>query len=160
MVKALVASLALLATAAPAWAGVGTSAYMSASSDTTFWLPSLDVRNGGLLVQIHALDLVGGLPSKVINTGVDVTTVVVKRKIATDVEGVVMPGGGARLLTDTGFNNVGFNLVGQARIGAEVKQGMGFGVYVVPHIGITNIATGDIGLAYGGGLQVSAWLSK
>jgi hypothetical protein len=158
--KKLIAALSALLVASPAWAGVGATASMTAASDGTAWAPSIDYRGGGWLVQVHALDLIGGLPSKMINTGVDVTTVAVKRKVAADVEGVVMPGGSARLAADTGFNAVGFNLLAQARMGAEIKQGMGFGVYVVPQIGISNIATGKVSLAYGGGLQVSAWFSK
>lgn len=155
-----IAALAALLAASPAWAGIGTTASTGASTDGTTWLPSLDYRGGGWLVQVHALDLLGALPNKAINTGVDVTTVAVKRKVATDVEGVVMPGLGGRFYADTAFEDVGFNIVGQARIGAEIKQGMGFGVYVVPQLGVTNLETGTIGLAVGGGLQVSAWFAK
>ena len=157
--KLLVVALGAMVSA-PAWAGVGTTATFSATSDGPTWTPSLDYRAGGWLVQVHLLDLIGGLPNKVVNTGVDVTNVVVKRKVAQDVEGVLMPGIGARLFADSGFETVGFNIVAKARIGAEIKQGMGFGVYVVPTIGASNLVTGDVGLAYGGGVEISAWFVK
>ncbi len=159
MFRCIFAAVALLAST-PAWAGIGTTASMAATTDGTAWMPSLDYRSSGWLVQVHALDLIAGLPDRLINTGVDVTTIAIKKKVATDIEGVVMPGGGARLYADTSFDTVGFNVLAQARIGAEVKQGMGFGVYVVPQLGVSNLVTGKVGLTAGGGLQVSAWFAK
>jgi hypothetical protein len=40
-----------------------------------------------------------------------------------------------------------------------MKQGMGFGIYVVPQIGVSNF-TGDVGLSYGGTLQFSTWMTN
>lgn len=159
--KSLLGLGALLALVVPgiAHAGVGTTAYMSHLSDGTAWWPSLDVRTKGWLVQIHALDLVGSLPNKYVDVGFDVTKNVVKKKVDEDIEGVVMPGLGARFYSaDTRFSNPQFNVVVETRMGAEIKKGAGFGMYVVPMIGVGNVATGNFGVTYGGGLQVSAWV--
>lgn len=158
--KKLVVALAALAFAAPAHAGMGLTANMSGLSDGTYWAPSLDYRSGGWLVQMHVLDLVGNVTNKTVNLGVDVTKITQKEKIAEDIEGVLMLGGGARVLTNTDFDPLMFNLVGEARMGAERKKKAGIGIYVVPMIGLTNIPTAseEIDLTYGGGVQISTWM--
>lgn len=158
----------------PAEAGIGTTAYLSSSSDGTTWVPSVDIRTDGVLLQIHAIDFVGDLalgdatvlPSgktevtRYLNVGGDLSRVVTRKSVGVDdVDGVVMPGLAVRLNADTGFESVGFSGRIFTRMGAEMKKGMGFGIYVVPEIGVGNLA-GSFGLVYGGGLQVSAWLKK
>jgi hypothetical protein len=168
MKKLLGSLLAFVALgSAPAFAGVGSTAYLQSMNDGTTWYPSLDIHTEGWLVQIHLLDVlsVAG-PTKDINFGADVTKVALKRKVGNDIDGVIAPGVGFRLDAPTSFKNAGFNAVLQARMGAEVKQGMGIGLYVVPELGISNLAsvsaTGkrQIGVTYGGGLQVSVWTKK
>lgn len=151
--------LAMLSPGA-AVAGVGTTVHSTYLSDGTSWVPSLDIRTSGWLFQIHALELVGKLPDKTIDLGLGVSKVAVKRKVGPEVEGVVMPGGSVRLLSDTSFGDPRFNVVALTRIGAEMKQGMGFGFYAVPMLGVSNASAVDdkIHLAYGGGLEISAWL--
>ena len=78
----------------------------------------------------------------------------VRIKCAPEVEGVFMPGVGFRV-ADTG--KIGFNAMVKARFGAEMKKGVGFGVYVVPAVGITTLSTGSITPNYGGGVEFSAW---
>lgn len=163
--KKLLALAALVLSSSPAHAGVGSTAFLGATSDGTAWAPSLDIRSEGWLVQIHALDLIGMLPSKYINVGLDVSKIAVKRKVGEEVEGVFMPGASVRFLADTGFASKNFNVLAEARLGAEMKQGMGFGLYVVPQIGVGNLASvgnpgGDFGLVYGGSLQASVWFKK
>lgn len=158
--KKLLATAALAAlsflVAPKAEAGVGMTANLGGWTDGTYWLPSIDYRAKGLLVQVHALDLINGIKGGgfALNTGADVTYVVVKKQIAPEIEGVLMPGAGIRVV-DQG--DIGFNFMAQARMGMEMKKGMGFGVYVVPGLGISNIGTGDIGVATGGGVQISSW---
>lgn len=149
-------SLALVPTAQ---AGVGTTGWMGGYTDGTGWFPSLDYRAKGVLVQVHALELLNGVQQGgfALNTGVDVSYVVVKKKIAPDIEGVFMPGAGVRV-ADRG--DIGFNFMAQGRMGMEMKQGAGFGVYVVPALGVSNLLTGDVGLATGGTIQVSAWFPE
>jgi len=152
-----------LAASAPAHAGFGMTAAMGSTNDGAalgILAPTLDYRAGGVLVQAHLLDLIGELPNKNLDIGFDVSGIALKRKVGADIEGVFMPGGSVTIHSDTGFSSVGWQVLAQTRMGAEIKQGMGFGVYVVPVIGASNLLTGDVGLAYGGTLQVSAWFKK
>jgi hypothetical protein len=152
----------LIASTSPAWAGTGATAYVGGYADGTRWNPSLDYRAKGILVQLHVLDWVQAPGASgydfVPNAGVDVTGVAIKKKVGPDVEGVWMPGGGVRIQSYGG--TLSWNAMAQARFGAEMKQGMGIGVYVVPAVGVTNFLTGDVGFNYGGSLQVSAWFLK
>jgi hypothetical protein len=145
--------------ASPAYAGFGATAHLGGTSDGTTWAPSLDYRGGGWLVQIHAIDLIGQLPNKYVDLGVDVSGVAMKRKVAEDIEGVLMPGVSLQLYSPTSFSSPGFHAVAETRLGAEIKQKMGFGMYVVPQLGVSNL-TGKMGVTYGGSLQVSAWFRK
>ena len=148
----------LLTTASEAHAGFGATASLSSLSDGTAWYPSLDYRQKKFVVQVHALELIGGLPADTINFGVDGAYVVQKVELGNGVDGVVQAGAGFRLLSDTGFDNPTFNFVAKTRMGAELKKGGGFGIYAVPTIGVSSIVTGDATLTYGGGLEVSFWL--
>lgn len=152
----MLATTALALAPTPAQAGVGFSAGGYAYTDGTSFAPSIDYRAKGLLVQVHLLDLLGGPAvggSFALNTGADITYVVVKKKCAPEVEGVFMPGVGFRV-ADLG--DIGFNAMAKARFGAEMKKGIGFGMYVVPAVGISNLY-GKITPNYGGGVEVSAW---
>lgn len=160
--KKLVGLVALLvAVYTPsAHAGFGVTAGTGGYVDGTAWVPSLDWRANGILVQAHLLDQLAPLATGgkfYANLGADITVVSVKKKIAPEIEGVIMPGGGFRV---SGSDPLGWNVMGEARFGMEMKQGMGFGVYVVPALGITNMAKGDIGLNYGGAVQISVWMAK
>jgi hypothetical protein len=171
--------VALLALALPssALAGFGATANLTGLSDGTGWAPSIDYRSKGFHLQVQALDLIGGLPNDTLNLGVGFQMIAAKREIAQEVEGTVMPGGRARYYSITGDSgdalskadlaNGGFNLTGEVKMGMEMKKGMGFGIYVVPEVGVSNIpgigAKADdqeITLIYGGGLEVSAWFLK
>ena len=147
---------ALALTPSTAHAGVGFSAGGFAYTDGTSFAPSIDYRVKGLLVQVHLLDLLSGPATGgkfAVNTGADITYVVVKKKCAPEVEGVFMPGIGFRVAA-TG--DIGFNAMAKARFGAEMKKGIGFGMYVVPALGVSNLY-GKITPNYGGGVEVSAW---
>lgn len=150
-------ALAALTLPSVAHAGVGSTAYLGGYSDGTGWVPSIDYRDSGLLVQVHLLDLLGGLTMDFTNIGADVTSVIQKRKVAENVEGVVMLGGAVRYFQVKGLDG-DFNLLLKSRMGAEMKEGAGFGIYVTPAIGITTASlSGDMGLAYGGGIEISCW---
>lgn len=162
--KKLLSLLALsFAVSAPAHAGFGVTAYMGGTNDAAalgVWAPSLDYRANGWLVQLHALDLIGELPNENLDFGFDVSAIVAKRKVGADIEGVVMPGVTFNLHSDFGFDSPGWQASVMTRMGAEIKQGMGFGIYVVPQIGASNLITGDVGLSYGGSVQISTWFKK
>lgn len=166
--------LMLMALAAPtsAFAGFGATAHMTALSDGTSWAPSLDWRQKGVHINVQAIDLIDGLGNDELDLGAGFAIVAAKRTITPQVEGTVSPGLALRYYSITGDNadrsdkdqDGGFNLVGQFRMGMEMKEKMGFGVYVVPQLGVSNIGSiggpeddSKIKLVGGGGLEVSAW---
>ena len=150
-------TLALLLAPGTAFAGFGTTAHLTAASDGTAWVPSFDWRSKGLLVQLHLLDTLrstAGGGDFALDVGVDLSSAVVKKKVAEDVEGILAPGGSVRLAN---YGDFGFNALAEMRMGAEMKKGMGFGIYVVPQLGVSTIP-GEFRVTYGGGFQISAWL--
>lgn len=158
MKRLVLLSALSLGFATPAWAGFGTTASIGGGMLGTS-APTLDYRASPVLVQIHALDLLAPLMTGgdfYLNTGADVTYVAVKKKVGPEVEGVLMPGGGLGINTAGDTN---WYVIGEARVGAEMKAGMGFGMYVVPYLGVTDMVRGDVGLLYGGSVQVSAWFN-
>lgn len=177
MFKNLTGLVALVAIFAPglAHAGFGATAHLGGLSDGTSWAPSLDWRAKGFLVQVKLIDTIGSITDDHLDVGAAFSGVAAKRKIADQIEGVMMPGGRVTyygFIGDLGdaaskgkVQSGGFSLTGEFRMGMEMKDKMGFGVYVVPQIGISNrLGVGtvaedesELGLAYGGGLEVSAW---
>lgn len=152
-------ALAALTLSTPAQAGVGATAGLYSLTDGTSWVPSIDLRKGPVLLQFHALDLIGGLPADTINLGVDGAYLVKKAQAGEDVEGVIMLGGGFRFQTGFDFEHKQFNLVARTRMGAEMKKGAGIGLYVVPVAGVSNFGRDEgVGFVYGGGVELSAWL--
>ena len=167
-------ALALLAAPASAFAGIGSTAHLTFLSDGTGWAPSLDWRAKGVHVNVQVIDLLDGLGDDELDVGAGFAMVAAKRAISPQVEGTASPGLALRYYSINGdggdamekakLQRSGFNLVAQARIGMEMKDKMGFGVYVVPQIGVTNLKTfggkddeSEIKLVGGGGLEVSAW---
>lgn len=179
--KKLLGTLGLAALLAPsaAFAGVGATIaqgnYFGHPGAGSYpgAAPTIDYRAKGLLVQVHALELVGSIAnqdadnvnlySPDLATGVGVSTVVTKKKVAPEVEGVVMPGGHIFFAQDkVGSESYsGFNFDVEARMGMEMKKGAGFGVYVVPMIGVGKLPgdNQDMKVHTGGTLQVSFWLT-
>jgi hypothetical protein len=152
-------ALAFLLAPTSAFAGFGSTAHMTGVSDGTAWLaPSLDWRAKGLLFQVHLLDTLASTSQGgdfALDLGLDVTGVAVKKKCAPEVEGVIMPGASLRVAN---YGDFGVDVLAEARMGAEMKKGFGFGIYVVPQLGVSTLQ-GDFHVAYGGGLQISAWLT-
>lgn len=159
-------ALAALALPAQALAGVGATAHLGGLSDGSTKAPTLDYRTHGWLIQLDVLDLVGYLPSDQMDVQIDVTKNVLKKKkddVGKQVEGVFMPGAGFRVVNWSKLDETRYNFVVESRLGAEMKNDVGFGMYVVPMIGVGNIGgltTGSdkMSVAWGGGLQVSAWV--
>ena len=180
MFKKLIGLALMAAAMAPgaAFAGFGATASLGGLSDGTSWAPSLDWRQHGMLFSLQAIDLIGGLPDDQLNLGAGFAVNTVKRQVAPEIEGVVMPGIRLRyyaLTGDTGsaldkakVSSSGFNGVAELRMGMEMKKGMGFGVYVVPQIGastirdvgVTAAKDSEVSVTYGGAVEVSAWLLK
>lgn len=151
-------ALALMLAPTSAFAGFGTTAHVTAVSDGTGWVPSLDWRSKGLVVQAHLLDTLASTAAGgdfALDVGVDVTYAVIKKKVGEDTEGILAPGGSIRIAN---YGDFGFNALAEMRMGAEMKKGMGIGLYVVPQLGVSTLP-GEFRIAYGGGFQISAWLS-
>ena len=157
--------MAAALTAAPAaQAGFGSTAYMVSTNDVPGalgapgWAPTLDYRTGGLLVQFPALNLIGGLAGQRLDFGAAVSGTT---------DGVFMLGGAARYFSINGVDDASaFSLLAKGRLGAEIKKGMGFGIYVVPEFGISTFTDGnldtadrDLGVAWGGGIELSCWFA-
>lgn len=180
MFRNLVGCIVLLLAAAPsaAHAGFGATAALGGLSDGTVWAPSLDVRFKGVHLSLQALDTIGGLTAEQLNLGLGGAFVVVKRQIGGEIEGTLSPGARIRYfqyigdrgdaLAKSKTQGSGFNVTAQMRMGMEIKKGMGFGVYVVPQLGVSNLAgvglgkesDAELGLTWGGGLEVSTWFLK
>lgn len=172
MKKTLIVALASLATASPAFAGFGSTASVplggsgasmsfggvAVSVPTgTAGAPTLDYRAKGWVVQAPVLDILGSALDDADGTdlGLAVSYGVHKKKIAEETEGVLMPG--AHFTHTAGGNAFGVH----ARLGGEMKKGAGFGLYVVPKLGVfMPEGGGDTAFTTGGTLEFSAWFAK
>ena len=166
--------MAAALTAAPAaQAGFGSTAYMVSTNDVPGalgapgWAPTLDYRTGGLLVQFPALNLIGGLAGQRLDFGAAVSGTLARGGMSGTTDGVFMLGGAARYFSINGVDDASaFSLLAKGRLGAEIKKGMGFGIYVVPEFGISTFTDGnldtadrDLGVAWGGGIELSCWFA-
>ena len=185
----LLAALLALVLPSTAFAGVGATAHLSSLNDGTTMAPTLDYRAKGFLIQVDVLTLLGsvggdnddhvlsamGIEHDALNLGLVGSYVVMKKKCMPDIEGVWMPGLDIRYKgyigdTGKGFSDAelqagGFHAVLESRLGMEMKNGAGFGVYVVPKFGLSTIRSigakdSTITATYGGGIEVSAWFNK
>ena len=170
--------IAALATVIPmtAQAGFGVTHYSSIEHSTktgyfssNHMLPSLDYKNGPLVIQIDALELIESMAQEdMLRLGVNVYQTSIKKKVTENFGGVVQLGGSFDY--DQQSDDLSYiNVLAAMRMGAQASKGMGFGIYVVPQIGIS-MANGDgaefvrpdgsMELEVGGQLQISTWLAK
>jgi hypothetical protein len=172
MKKTLIVALASLAMASPAFAGFGSTASLPLGGSgasmsfggTTVSMatglagaPSLDYRAKGWVVQAPVLDILGSALDDADGTdlGLAVSYGVHHKKIAEESEGVLMPG--AHFAHTAMGNSFGVH----ARLGGEMKKGAGFGLYVVPKLGVfMPEGGGDTQITTGGALEFSAWFAK
>lgn len=189
--KKLIAALVVSAVPSVAWAGVGATAHLTSMNDGTTFAPTIDYRVSGFLAQVDVLSLLGALPANnedkagddffphdLLNFGLSASYVVVKKQCMPEIEGVFMPGVDFRyvgLIGDTGdaakdakIQTGGVNFSAKGRLGMEMKKGAGFGVYVVPKLGVSSVPgvgavaedKSSVNITYGGGIEVSAWFNK
>lgn len=169
--------IAALATVIPlsAQAGFGVTHYSSIETTKTpgissmHELPSIDYKSGPLVVQVDALELIQSLGQEdQLRLGVNLYQTTIKKKVTEEFGGVVQFGGS--LDFDQQSQDLKYiNVMGAMRMGAQASKGMGFGIYVVPQIGLS-MANGDAAdvvrpdstmeLELGGQLQISTWLAK
>lgn len=176
MMKRLLAVALLAATPLTASAGFGTTATLGSiensigDSDTGIQYfspqhryPTLDYKAGEFLLQIAALDLINsiGFDDNVL-FGVNAYYQIQKGQVSEDVMGVVQIGGS--LDYDQAGEDINFTtLLLSGRMGAQSVKKMGFGIYVVPEIGVSLASEdarpdGGMELAVGGQVQISTWI--
>jgi hypothetical protein len=116
--------------------------------------PTLDIHANPVLIQIHVLEFTEALiDAEDIYLGANVLFAAHEAPLAGPWLGVVEPGFGIDLYA---ANDTAVAITGQCRLGAQVQEAAGLGVYVVPEVGI-GITDGDADWIAGGTLQVSAW---
>ncbi len=116
--------------------------------------PTLDIHANPVLVQIHVLEFTEALiDDEDIYLGANVLFGVHEAPVGGQWLGVVEPGFGVDLYA---AGDTWIGLTGQCRLGAQVQEAAGLGVYVVPELGL-GISDGDADWIAGGTLQVSAW---
>lgn len=163
--KRTLASLALLAAPMTASAGIGFTAHVESEYSTRGFyfspmnLPTLDITNDGLVIQLNALDLVEALTYEQVDLGVNVYKTVKAGPVNDNWKGVMQAGGSLDFVGSPGFSFDPMNLalLGQARMGIQKADAFGFGVYVVPGLGAGYVAD-EVELMVSGGIQVAAWM--
>lgn len=164
--KRTLAAIALLAAPLTASAGVGFTAHQEVkASGRGFYglggdLPTLDITNEGLVIQLHALDLLYALNREYLDLGVGVYKTAKAGPVTGDWKGVLQPGGTLELYgspPDFGFDPINIALIGQARMGFQKAEDFGFGLYVVPGLGVGYVAD-EFEMMVSGGIQVAAWM--
>lgn len=156
----------LLLSSAPAHAvGVGTTAGLG----TGGWFgdpglfdlgaglgfaPTLDIHANPVLVQIHVLEFTEALiDAEDVYLGANVLFGVHEAPLGGQWLAVVEPGFGMDIYA---AGDTYIQLTGQCRLGGQVQEAAGLGVYVVPEVGL-GLTDGDVDWIAGGTLQVSAW---
>lgn len=160
----LAAALAVLPSVAQAGMGFTWYTGVNGSGAKGFFasptvLPTLDIHNEKWTYQLHALDLVRGLVAEQLYLAGDVFMTTRRMKVNEDIGGVIQPGGSLDIATNFDFEPVNLGLQGKVRMGAQTQKGMGFGVYVVPGVGV-GMASQEIDFLFSGTLEVSVWSNK
>lgn len=116
--------------------------------------PSLDLRSSTLHFQFHVLEFLSVLADDGgAFIGANGYYQLHTAPVGGAWMGVVQPGLSVDLWAD---NDLLLGLAAEARVGVEAAEDMGFGVYVVPSLGLA-VGDGDTDLIAGGTLQFSAW---
>lgn len=153
---------ALAALPLVAEAGVGsTYGFGGTTSGVAPSLPSIDWNAQGVIGQLHLLDLIVYGANDELKLSGNVFKTMQRAKVNEDIGGVVQLGGG--LVLDApgfDFDYLAWDVQVKARLGAQTQKGAGFGIYVVPGIGVTNSVTGDPTVCGSGMVQFSAWMNK
>jgi hypothetical protein len=114
--------------------------------------PSFDLVLDPAIIQIHALQTIDAAVDDQLYLGANVYFEVEIAPIGGPWYGTIQPGFSLDLLGDPTTVVV----AGEARLGLAAQDDAGFGLYVVPALGIA-ASDGDTELVAGGTLQVSVW---
>lgn len=150
--RALTALMVGLGIHGPAHAlGLGSSVGIGFGDQQGF-APTFDLVLDPAIIQIHALDTLDAVTNEQLYLGANVYFEVLTSPISGAAYGTVQPGFGVDLYSDP----TTIVATGEARLGVAAQQEAGFGVYVVPALGIA-ASEGDADLVIGGTLQFSVW---
>ncbi len=119
--------------------------------------PSLDLYLHSVTLQLHPLELVHGIMQDDIQLGANAYFAGRSFATGTALEGVIMPGASFDLAADTDFDPLDLALMAEGRAGLQAADAMGFGIYLVPGLGIA-LADGDFELMLGGRVELAIWL--
>lgn len=173
MFKRLLPALALAAFPLSAEAAWGFTAHQGWEYSTRGYyispfegLPTLDIRNKGQVIQLDVLELVSGISTEQLHLGVNYYRNLDNGPVTEDGswKGAWQLGGSLDIdsAPDFDFEFLNMQALLQGRMGMQSHNDYGFGVYVVPGIGVakTYDFAGDdaFELAVGGQLQISAWV--
>lgn len=150
--------IAMVLGASPAHAlGVGSSVGVGTGGPGLF-LPSLDLHFEPMLLQIHVMEFFNQIDDNdQLYLGANLYVDAHQADLQGPWSGVVQPGGGLDLFIDPTL----MVLTGECRLGAEsANEAGGFGLYVVPALGIAFGDGVDGDLLAGGALQISAWFGN
>lgn len=149
---ALTAMIGLAASDARAF-GLGSSVGLEFGAADGGFAPSLDLMPGPAVIQLHVLRMVDAAASGALSVGANVYFDVGRPVIAGPIHGTVQPGFSVDLATDPDAVVV----AAECRLGALAEEKAGFGVFVVPALGVAALEGDDPDVFGGGTLQVSVW---
>jgi hypothetical protein len=132
--------------------GLGSSLALAPGGGAGAFTPTFDLVFDSLVLQIRATETLNAAFNNELFLGANLYANAAEKPIAGGFSGVVQPGGGLQLYGDPTVIVVS----GQCRLGAQAVDQAGFGLYVVPEIGLVE-SSGDVNLYAGGALQVSVW---
>lgn len=133
--------------------GLGSSVGIELGSAGGGFPPSLDLVVDPAIVQLHVLRTLDAAFDGDLFIGANVYFDVANPVIAGPVSGAVQPG----FSVDLGADPTTISVAGECRLGAQAADRAGFGVYVVPAIGMLAVDGQDAELYAGGTLQISVW---
>ena len=158
----MVALLAMFLAAPEAHAlGVGTSVGLGTGDFASggLFLPSLDLHFEPFVLQIHAMEFLNSVADDDLFIGANLYGEAMSADFKGPWKGTVQPGAGLDLFIDPTV----LRITGEVRVGAQTSSGDGgFGVYVVPALGIL-VGDNDViddPFVAGGALQISAWFGS
>lgn len=154
--------LAIAGIAAAGWASsagdarafaLGSSVGIELGSADGGFPPSLDLVVDPAIVELHVLRTLDAAFDGDLYVGANVYFDLANPTLAGPVTGAVQPG----FSVDIGADPTAISVAGECRLGAQAADGAGFGVYVVPAIGLLAVDGEDLALYAGGTLQISVW---
>ena len=156
-------------------AGVGITAHRMENTTSIHqhsfsmqWLPTFDYQTDSFLIQLNLLETLASLPQEnLLRLGGNGYYVLRQSQTSSNTQGIVQLGFALDVTQDNTIQNNEFTEVWarlQTRIGIQMSEDYGCGIYIVPSLGWAHIPISqDTGISLqhdfvvGGGLQFSVW---